>query len=83
MKRGRLNKISRKYAEEIKLRQTLKQQLIEEHGYRCMNCHGTGDWRGISLSHVIPLSRGGETSPSNCLLECYPCHSLRHGIVEI
>jgi len=84
MKRVGLNKISRKHAEEIKLRQSLKQQLIDEYGSICMNCHGKyQDWRGVSLSHVIPLSRGGETSQSNCLLECYPCHSLRHGIVEI
>ena len=76
-----MNQKARRMAELAK-RKALKQQLIDEHGYKCMNCHGEGDWRGISLSHVIPLSRGGKTCQENCLLECYPCHGLRHGIVE-
>jgi|SRR3990167_2342364 len=33
-------------------------------------------WRGISLSHIIPLSRGGKTCKGNCLLECYVCHEI-------
>jgi len=69
--------ISENQAIEIALRISLKRELIEEYGEHCMTCRNKyRDWRGISLSHVIPLSRGGKTSRSNCLLECYPCHEV-------
>ena len=60
---------------EIQKRQELKAELIKEHGNHCMTCGDKNcDWRGISLSHIIPLSRGGKTERANVLLECYPCH---------
>ena len=72
--------VSDKQAVELKRRTNLKKELIEEYGQHCMTCHDVNrDWRGISLSHVIPLSRGGKTERSNCILECYPCHEIRHG----
>jgi len=82
MKRTRINPISLKQRKELKLRSKLKKELIEEHGAYCQTCGGTGDFRGISLSHIIPLSRGGKTSKENCILEDYSCHSKRHGIKE-
>lgn len=40
-----------------------------------MTCGSNGMLpRGIELSHIIALSRGGETSLKNCLLECDSCH---------
>ena len=70
-----LNRISKKQAVELKQRHDLKQELIEEHGEHCMTCQDKNrDWRGLSLSHIIPLSRGGKTSKDNCILECYVCH---------
>ena len=75
MKRSRINPISDKQKVEIKKRQTLKAELIAEYGEYCMTCHDKNrDWRGITLSHIIPLSRGGKTTGDNCLLECFPCH---------
>ncbi|KKK47714.1 hypothetical protein LCGC14_3152400, partial [marine sediment metagenome] len=60
---GYLNKISPKQSNELVGRRHLKQQLIEEYGEHCMTCQDKDrDWRGLSLSHIIPLSRGGETS---------------------
>ena len=79
----KINRVSDKHKEEIILRQNLKQSFIDEYGYICMTCHGQGDWRGISLSHKVPLSRGGKTDRANCLNECYPCHVERHGIKEV
>ena len=74
MKRTRIKPISDKQGIEIKRRQELKAQLISEHGNECMTCKQAPDWRGISLSHIIPLSRGGKTSRENCLIECLVCH---------
>ena len=72
-----INKVSDKQAIELVLRQELKAKLIKENGEHCMTCKDEHrDWRGISLSHIIPLSRGGKTELKNLLLECYPCHEL-------
>lgn len=77
MRRSPPNKISDKHREELRQRTRLKAELLIEFGNHCMTCHDKNkDWRGISLSHIIPLSRGGETSKRNCLLECYPDHEL-------
>ena len=75
MKRTRIKSISDKQKEELALRSKLRRELITEFGEHCMTCKDKNrDWRGISLSHKIPLSRGGKTTRGNCLLECYPCH---------
>ena len=69
--------ISPRYRAELAERKRLKNQLLdeqlEEFGYNfCMTCGRSGLW--LSLSHVIPVSRGGETSKDNCILEDIFCH---------
>ena len=77
MKRTPIKRYGDKHRIELKKRQKLKADLIKEYGEHCMTCKDLNrDWRGISLSHIIPLSRGGETSKKNCILECYPDHDL-------
>jgi len=76
MKRTPINKMSDKQKIELRNRARLKAELLMEYGNKCMTCHQKPDWRGISLSHIIPLSRGGKTSRKNCLLECLNCHEL-------
>ena len=68
--------MSNRQAIELVLRQKIKRELIKEFGDKCMTCHNKPDWRGISLSHIVPLSRGGETDKTNAILECYPDHEL-------
>ena len=76
MKKTPLRQVSDKQKAELTRRSRLKKQLILEYGEHCMTCKDINkDWRGISLSHIIPLSRGGVTSKDNCLLEDYNCHS--------
>ncbi len=61
---------------ELALRRQLKKQLIAEQEYpHCMSCAGTGFPLGLTLSHIIALSRGGQTTRENCLIECYPDHT--------
>ncbi len=72
-----INKSSDKQREELRQRTRLKAELLIEFGNHCMTCKDEyRDWRGISLSHIIPLSRGGKTDKKNCILECYPDHIL-------
>ncbi len=79
-KRSPLKQVSKKQAKELALRTKLKKELLEEqvaeHGYQfCMTCNNLNlDWRGLSLSHKVPLSRGGKTDRENCIIECYPDH---------
>ncbi len=61
-RKARIIPISDKQGIEIQKRQQLKADLIKEFGEHCMTCKDLHrDWRGISLSHIIPLSRGGKT----------------------
>ena len=71
-----INKVSDTQKIEIRNRTRLKAELLMAFGNICMTCHKKPDWRGISLSHIIPLSRGGKTELNNLLLECYPDHEL-------
>jgi len=79
MKKSRIKPISDKQKDELALRRKLKAELIKRQldtvGFiLCETCGRRPDWRGISLSHKVSLSRGGKTTRENCLLECYPCH---------
>lgn len=74
MKRTPIKQISDKQQLEIENRQELKTELIAEFGNHCMTCGHLPDWRGLSLSHIIPLSRLGKTTKANCVTECGICH---------
>jgi len=61
---------------ELAWRSKLKKAMLEECGNVCVTCGGTGYPFGLTLSHIIPLGRGGITSRENCLIECINCHEL-------
>ena len=77
-----LRGVSDKQKKELALRSKVKMQLIFMFGNKCMICGKRPDWRGLSLSHEIPLSQGGKTDVFNCKLRCGRCHSAEHGIKE-
>ena len=83
MKRTPLKKISDKHKLELERRTAVRIELELWSDGTCMTCKSLPDWRGLSLSHIIPLSQGGKTDTKNCILECYKCHSKRHGIKEL
>ncbi len=72
-----MQKISKRQQAELKLRKLLKAQLIIENGGVCDECGNCGGWRGLELSHEIPLSRGGKTERSNVKILCAPCHAVK------
>ena len=74
LKKTPLRQVSSKQKTELARRSKLKQEYMVRTEGHCMTCGSTGDWRGLSLSHIVPLSRGGKTTRENTLLECYPCH---------
>ena len=76
-----LNKVSKKQAKELALRSKLKKELLEEQlqdkGFvYCVTCNNLHlDFRGLSLSHIVALSRGGKTERGNLEILCGKCHT--------
>jgi len=42
---------------------------------KCQNCHATLTWQNLSIDHVDPWSKGGETDLRNAALLCRKCNS--------
>lgn len=78
-----IKRVSDDQKKELALRAKVKKLLIFMFGdKKCMICHKRPDFRGLSLSHKIPLARGGKTDVFNCELACGKCHAKEHGIKE-
>ncbi len=54
--------------------QIIKKQLIERDGCRCAICGEVFESKFLELSHIIPISYGGDTSLENSQLVCSNCH---------
>ena len=57
-------------------RKISRRALFARDGWRCVYC-GTSTGR-LTLDHVVPRSRGGESSWENVVTSCAPCN-LRKG----
>ena len=57
-------------------RKISRRALFARDGWRCMYC-GTTSGR-LTLDHVVPRSKGGESSWENVVTSCAPCN-LRKG----
>jgi 5-methylcytosine-specific restriction endonuclease McrA len=57
-------------------RKISRRALFARDGWRCVYC-GTGGGR-LTLDHVVPKSRGGESIWENVVTSCAPCN-LRKG----
>jgi 5-methylcytosine-specific restriction endonuclease McrA len=57
-------------------RKISRRALFARDGWRCVYC-GTTNGR-LTLDHVVPRSRGGESSWENVVTSCAPCN-LRKG----
>jgi 5-methylcytosine-specific restriction endonuclease McrA len=54
--------------------QALRTYVFERDAYRCLRC---GDHHNLRADHVIPESKGGETSLHNLQTLCAPCNSWK------
>jgi 5-methylcytosine-specific restriction endonuclease McrA len=57
-------------------RRISRRALFARDGWRCVYCGSTG--ARLTLDHVLPRSRGGESSWENVVTACSPCN-LRKG----
>ncbi len=63
-------------------RQTLRfnrRNLFARDGHKCQYCGRSLPSQQMSLDHVIPRSRGGETSWENIVCSCVDCNTRKGG----
>ncbi len=54
----------------------IRRQILARDGYRCQIC---GDTHDLSVHHIIPLSKGGDSTAANLRVLCHSCHQRVHG----
>lgn len=54
-----------------------KRVLFNRDDWRCQYCGVDLDLRSITIDHVVPRSRGGNTSWNNCVTACRKCNSKK------
>lgn len=53
------------------LTKTLRKRIYDRDGNRCLNC---GSTENLSIDHIIPLSKGGQTIIQNLQTLCLTCN---------
>jgi len=59
----------------------LRRRVIERDGLRCVYCDDDLTNAQIHIDHVVPESRGGETSYNNLQVTCRKCN-LSKGVLS-
>lgn len=49
-----------------------RRTLLSRDGHICQYCGGSTDL--LTIDHLIPRSRGGQTTWENCVIACMPCN---------
>lgn len=57
-----------------KIPETMRQEVFERDGWACLDC---GSDQYLCADHIIPVSKGGETSFDNLQTLCLPCNSRK------
>lgn len=56
----------------------LRREIAERDGYTCQNCGKyMPDGVGLHIDHIIPVSKGGKTVPSNLQVLCSKCNGRK------
>lgn len=50
-----------------------RKMIMQRDGYTCHYCGGYGD----TIDHIVPKSKGGHTTPVNCVCSCYLCNQSK------
>jgi 5-methylcytosine-specific restriction endonuclease McrA len=51
-----------------------RRNIYEHYGYRCCYCGEKFQTKDLNLEHIIPRSRGGQTSWAKVATSCIPCN---------
>jgi len=58
-------------ASEIKF---TRRNIYEHYGYQCCYCGGKFRTNDLNLEHILPKSRGGQSTWNNIVTSCIPCN---------
>jgi len=57
---------------------SLRRKIAERDGYRCQRCGKyMPDGVGLQIDHIVPVSKGGKTVPSNLQVLCSRCNGQK------
>lgn len=59
----------------IPLSNTIRRRIYERDGRKCREC---GAEHGLSIDHIIPISRGGNSIDSNLQVLCITCNARKN-----
>jgi 5-methylcytosine-specific restriction endonuclease McrA len=51
--------------------------MFTRDGWVCQYCSTDLDWSNVSIDHVVPKCRGGQTSWRNCVTACKKCNEKK------
>ena len=51
-----------------------RESIKARDGHRCVYCGSTED---LTIDHIRPRARGGETNSTNCVTACRPCNQAK------
>ncbi|MHC1625354.1 MAG: CFI-box-CTERM domain-containing protein, partial [Methermicoccaceae archaeon] len=54
----------------------IRKRILHRDGYRCRKCGRTNT--ELHVHHIMPLSKGGSSDPSNLITLCRDCHENIH-----
>lgn len=54
-----------------------KRVLFNRDGWKCQYCGTLLDRRSITIDHIVPRARGGETCWKNCVVSCKRCNTAK------
>jgi 5-methylcytosine-specific restriction endonuclease McrA len=67
-------------AKRRKLRRFKERQFVLTYPPECAYCLRILSWRGSTVDHVVPKSRGGTYQDSNLVLACQNCNSRKRSM---
>jgi 5-methylcytosine-specific restriction endonuclease McrA len=54
-----------------------RRNIFKRDHYTCQYCGAQPGSEELSIDHVVPRSRGGQSSWENCVLACIPCNTRK------
>jgi len=54
-----------------------KKVLFNRDNWECQYCGDPLTWANIEIEHVMPSSRGGQTTWKNCVASCHSCNKKK------
>jgi 5-methylcytosine-specific restriction endonuclease McrA len=54
-----------------------RRNLFKRDGYKCQYCGAHPRPDELTIDHIVPRSRGGESTWENCVLACIECNKRR------